>query len=101
MCSGVIISFAPDSLLPVAHAIAGPGFDPLPLRKALEQPALLSRRVDPRIDRLHNLLMETMAYTERCLVSGGSINPMLRLDDLGRAAAVSYTHLTLPTICSV
>jgi len=88
MCSGVIISFAPDSLLPVAHAIGGPGFDPLPLRRALEQPALLSRRADPRIDRLHNLLMETMAYTERCLVSGGSINPMLRLDDLIRRLVV-------------
>jgi AraC-like DNA-binding protein len=59
-----------------------------PLRKALEQPALLSRRVDSRIDRLHNLLMETMAYTERCLVSGGSINPMLRLDDLIRRLVV-------------
>ena len=88
MCSGVIISFAPDSLLPVAHAIGGPGFDPLPLRKALEQPAVLSRRADPRIDRLHNLLMETMAYTERCLVSGGAVNPMLRLDDLIRRLVV-------------
>jgi len=82
MCSGVVISFPPDSLLPVAHAMAGPGFDPLTLRTALERPAVLSRRADPRTDRLHNLLMETMAYTERCLVTGGAINPMLRLDDL-------------------
>ena len=88
MCSGVVISFSPDSLLPVAHAIAGPGFDPLPLLKALERPAVLSRRADPRIERLHNLLMETMAYTERCLVSGGAINPMLRLDDLIRRLVV-------------
>jgi AraC-like DNA-binding protein len=90
MCSGVIISFAPDSLLPVAHAIAGPGFDPLPLLTALERPAVLSRRADPRIDRLHNLLMETMAYTERCLLTGGggSINPMLCLDDLIRRLLV-------------
>jgi len=82
MCSGVVISFPPDSLLPVAYAMAGPGFDPLTLRTALERPAVLSRRADPRTDRLHNLLMETMAYTERCLVTGGAINPMLRLDDL-------------------
>ncbi len=88
MCSGVIISFSPDSLLPVAHAIAGPVFDPLPLRTALERPAVLSRRADPRIERLHNLLMETMAYTERCLVSGGAVNPMLRLDDLIRRLVV-------------
>jgi transcriptional regulator GlxA family with amidase domain len=32
--------------------------------------------------------METMAYTERCLVSGGAINPMLRLDDLIRRLVV-------------
>jgi AraC-like DNA-binding protein len=88
MCSGVVISFLPDSLLPVAHAIAGPGFDPLPLRTALERPAVLSRRADPRTDRLHNLLMETMAYTERCVVTGGAINPMLRLDDLIRRIVV-------------
>ena len=87
-CSGVVISFPPDSLLPVAHAMAGPGFDPLPLRTALERPAVLSRRADPRTDRLHNLLMETMAYTERCLVTGGAINPMLRLDDLIRRLVV-------------
>ena len=88
MCSGVVISFAPDSLLPVAHAIAGPGFDPLPLLTALERPTILSRRADPRIDRLHNLLMETMAYTERCLLTGGAINPMLCLDDLIRRLVV-------------
>jgi len=87
-CSGVVISFSPDSLLPVAHAIGGPGFDPLPLRTALERPAVLSRRADPRIDRLHNLLMETMTYTERCLVSGGGVNSMLRLDDLIRRLVV-------------
>jgi AraC-like DNA-binding protein len=32
--------------------------------------------------------METMAYTERCLVSGGAVNPMLRLDDLIRRLVV-------------
>ena len=87
-CSGVVISFSPDSLLPVAQAIAGPGFDPVPLRMALEQPAVLSRRADPRSERLHNLLMETMGYTERCLVISGGINPMLRLDDLIRRLVV-------------
>jgi len=81
-CSGIIISFPPESLLPVAQAIAGPGFDPLPLRVALEQPTILSRRADPRRDRLHDLLMETMAYAERCMAIGAAINPMLRLDDL-------------------
>jgi len=87
-CSGVVISFSPDSLLPVALAIGGPGFDPLPLRTALERPAVLSRRADPRIENLHNLLMETMAYAERCLLTGGAINPMLRLDDLIRRLVV-------------
>lgn len=87
-CSGIVISFPPDILLPVAHAIAGPGFDPLPLRAALEQPAILSRRLDPRRDRLHDLLMETMAYVEHCLAIGGAISPMLCLDDLIRRLIV-------------
>lgn len=87
-CSGVVISFSPDSLLPVAHAMGGPAFDPLPLRTALERPAVFNRRADPRTERIHNLLMETMAYAERCLVTGGAVNPMLRLDDLIRRLLV-------------
>jgi len=87
-CSGIIISFPPETLLPVAHAIGGQGFDPLPLQAALAQPAILSRRADPRRDRLHALLMETMAYAERCMAIGGAINPMLRLDDLIRRLIV-------------
>lgn len=81
-CSGVIISFPPEILLPVAHAIAGPGFDPLPLQAALSRPAILNRQADPRRDRLHELLMQTMAYAEQCLAIGGSINPMLCLHDI-------------------
>jgi len=88
MCSGVIISFQPDSLLPVAHAIGGPGFDPLPLRAALERPAVLSRKADPRRHHLHELLIETLAYSERCVALSGAINPMLRLDDLIRRLIV-------------
>ena len=87
-CSGVIISVSPDSLLPVAHAIAGPGFDPLPLRVALEQTSILSRTADPRRDRLHELLMQTMAYAEQCMAITGMIQPMLQLDDLIRRLIV-------------
>ena len=87
-CSGVIISFSPDTLLPVAHAIAGPGFDPVPLWAALEQPAILGRSEDLRRDRLHELLMQTMAYAERCLAIAGGINPMICLDDLIRRLIV-------------
>ena len=84
MCSGIIISFPPSSLLPVAHAMAGGGFDALPLRAALEQPAVLIRRADPRRAQVQQLLMETMAYVERTMAIGGAINPMLNLDDLVR-----------------
>jgi AraC-like DNA-binding protein len=87
-CSGIIISFAPETLLPVAHAIAGPCFDPLALQVALAQPALLSRRRDARRHRLHNLLAETMAYAERCMAMADDVNPMLRLDDLIRRLIV-------------
>lgn len=87
-CSGIIISFPPDILLPVAHAIAGPGFDPLPLQAALSQPAVLNRQADPRRDRLQALLMQTMAYVEQCLAIGGEINPILCLDDLLRRLIV-------------
>lgn len=88
LCSGIIISFPPESLLPVAHAIAGPAFDGLALRAALEQAALLDRRSDPRLDRLHHLLMEALAFAERALVISGEVNPMLRLDDLIRRLLV-------------
>ena len=88
MCSGIIISFPPASLLPVAQAMAGPAFDGLPLRLALEQPAVLSRKADARRDRVQQLLMETMAYVERTLAIGGAINPMLSLDDLVRRLIV-------------
>ncbi|MFM8966952.1 MAG: helix-turn-helix domain-containing protein [Vulcanococcus sp.] len=86
--SGIVISFPPDTLLPVAHAIAGPGFDPLSLQAALSQPAVLCRQEDSRRDRLHGLLMQTMAYAEQCLAIGGEIHPMLRLDDLIRRLIV-------------
>jgi AraC-like DNA-binding protein len=88
LCSGIIISFPPSTLLPVAHAIAGSGFDSLPLRAALEQPAVLSRRDDPRRAQVQQLLMETMAYVERTMAIGGAINPMLNLDDLIRRLIV-------------
>lgn len=81
-CSGIIISFPPEILLPLAHAIAGPGFDPLPLQADCSQPAILSRQADPRRERLHELLMQTMAYAEQGLAIGGTINPMLCFDDL-------------------
>lgn len=81
-CSGIIISFSPETLLPLAHTIAGPGFNPLPLRAAFAQATILNRQVDPRRDRLHELLNQTMAYIEKCMAIGGTINPMLRLDDL-------------------
>ncbi len=81
-CSGIIISFPPDSLLPAAHSMAGQDVDLLPLRAALAQPTVLSRQADSRRDRLHALLMETMAYCERCMAFSGSIHPMLCLDDL-------------------
>ena len=87
-CSGIIISFPPESLLPVAHAIAGPGFDGLALRAALERPAILNRRADPRRDRVQRLLMEALSFAERSMEIGGEVNPILRLDDLIRRLIV-------------
>ncbi len=87
-CSGIIISFPPESLLPTAHSIAGPGHDLLALRAALGHAAILNRKHDPRRERLHRLLMETMAYVETCLTISGNINPMLCLDDLIRRLIV-------------
>jgi len=87
-CSGIIISFPPDSLLPVAQAISGPGWDGLALGAALEQPAILNRRQDPRRDRVQRLLMEALSFAERSVVIGGEVNPMLRLDDLIRRLIV-------------
>lgn len=87
-CSGVIFSFPPETLLPVAHAIAGPGFDGLALRTALEQPAILDRRRDSRRDRCQRLLMEALGFAERTVELVGEVNPLLRLDDLIRRLIV-------------
>lgn len=88
ICAATIISFPSDSLWAVARAIGGPDVDGLACRVALEQPAILSRRADPRRNRLHGLLLETLAYVEQCLLVGGSIHPMLCLDDLIRRLVV-------------
>ncbi len=86
--SGVVFSFSSDTLLPVAHAIAGPGFDGLALRSALEQPSVLDRRSDPRRDRCQRLLMEALAFAEQSMAIAGELNPILRLDDLIRRLLV-------------
>ena len=87
-CSGIILSFSPESLVPVAHAIAGPGFDGLALRLALEQPSILNRRLDSRRDRAQRLLMEALGFAERSVAISGAVNPILRLDDLIRRLIV-------------
>ena len=88
VCSGVIISFPPECLLPVAHAIAGPRFDTHLLQAALAQPAILNRRSDPRRDQLQRLLMDAMAFAEQAVLLSGGIHPMLNLDDLIRRLIV-------------
>jgi AraC-like DNA-binding protein len=87
-CSGVIFSFPPQTLLPVAHAIGGPGFDGLALQTALDQPAILSRRTDARRDRCQRLLMDALEFAERSVAIFGEVNPILRLDDLIRRLMV-------------
>lgn len=87
-CSGVIFSFPPETLLPVALAIGGPGFDGLPLRAALEQPTILNRQRDARRDRCQRLLMEALCFAEQTVAIVGEVNPMLRLDDLIRRLIV-------------
>ena len=87
-CSGVILSVPPESLQSVAEAIAGPGFDALPLRAALERPGLLTSSEDPRRGRLRRQLMEALACVERSMAVGGAVAPLARLDDLIRRLVV-------------
>jgi len=87
-CSGVIFSFPPQSLLPVARAIGGPRFDGLALQTALEQAAILPRRFDARRDRCQRLLTEALEFAERTMTIVGEVNPILRLDDLIRRLMV-------------
>jgi len=82
LCSGVIFSFNPDALVPVAAAIAGPGFDSISFMAVLEQPAILGRRSDERRQHLHELLMQTLALIDSAMQALGDVNQMMRLDDL-------------------
>jgi AraC-like DNA-binding protein len=82
LCSGVIFSFNPDGLVPVAAAIAGPAFDSISFMAVLEQPAILERRSDERRQHLHELLMQTLALIDSAMQALGDVNQMMRLDDL-------------------
>jgi len=82
LCSGVIISFSPEALLPVAAAIAGPAFDSLAFLAVLEQPGILGRRSDERRHHLHDLFMQTLALIDSAMQALGDVNQMMRLDDL-------------------
>lgn len=82
LCSGVIISFNPEILLPVAAAIAGPRFDSVSFLAVLEQPGILGRRSDERREHLHDLFMQTLALIDGAMNMLGHVNQMMRLDDL-------------------
>lgn len=82
LCSGVIFSFNPDGLVPVAAAIAGPAFDSISFMAVLDQPAILGRRSDERRQHLHELLMQTLALIDSAMQALGDVNQMMRLDDL-------------------
>lgn len=82
LCSGVIFSFNPDVLVPVAAAIAGPVFDSNRFMAILEQPAILGRRSDERRQHLHELLMQTLELIDTAMQTLGDVNQMMRLDDL-------------------
>ena len=82
LCSGVIFSFNPDALVPVAAAIAGPAFDSSSFMAVLAQPSILGRRSDERRQHLHDLLMQTLALIDSAMQALGDVNQMMRLDDL-------------------
>lgn len=82
LCSGVIFSFNPDVLVPVAAAIAGPVFDSSSFMAVLEQPQILGRRSDERRQHLHELLMQTLGLIDNAMQTLGDVNQMMRLDDL-------------------
>ena len=82
LCSGVIFSFNPDALVPVAAAIAGPAFDAISFVAVLEQPRILGRSKDQRRQHLHELLMQTLALIDSAMHALGDVNQMMRLDDL-------------------
>ncbi len=82
LCSGVIFSFNPDGLVPVAAAIAGPGFDAISFMAVLEQPVILGRSNDQRRQHLHDLLMQTLELIDNAMQALGDVNQMMRLDDL-------------------
>jgi len=80
--SGVVICVPPDALVPVALAIAGPGACIQALEAAINQPALLSRKHDPRRDHLHQLLISTLELLNSALATACGVHQMMRLDDL-------------------
>lgn len=80
--SGVVLSFPPDALVSVALAIAGPGASLEALEVAINQPALLRRKIDQRRETLHQLLFSALEMVNTSLASTFAVNQMMRLDDL-------------------
>ena len=88
ICSAIVINVAPDSLIPVAEAMAGTDPGRLPLRSVFEQTSLLCRHGNPRAQRLLALMESTIQYIDQCLMLGGGLHTMLQLDDLIRRLIV-------------
>lgn len=82
VCAAVVISLSPASLLLSAMAMAGGHVDEQGIRSIVERPAILDRHTDSRRDQLHHQLIAALNFIDRTIEISGSINEMLRIDDL-------------------
>lgn len=87
-CAAVVFTFPPESLLPVAAAMAGSARGSLAIQAALQRTTVLDRRSDPRLGTVQNLLKQSLQLIHRALAASGNVNPMLQLDDLVRRLLV-------------
>jgi AraC-like DNA-binding protein len=88
-CAAVVITFPPESLMPVAAAMAGSPQGSLKVEAALQRSAVLDQHGDQRLGHVQNLIKQSLLLIHTAIAAaGGTVNPMLQLDDLIRRLLV-------------
>jgi hypothetical protein len=87
-CAAVVFTFPPESLLPVATAMAGSARGSLAIQATLQNTRVLDQRSDRRLGNVQNLLRQSLELIHGAIAASGSVNPMLQLDDLVRRLLV-------------
>ncbi len=87
-CAAVVVTFPPESLRPVATAMAGSERGCEAIEGALQRTTVLDQQADRRLAGVQKLLRQSLQMIHTAIDADGRVNPMLQLDDLVRRLLV-------------